>query len=129
MTRSCARALEIFCSLLGNVAGNLALTLGASGGMYIGGGIVLRLGAYFASSAFPASRTRGAFARTSRRSLFISSLRRRQRLPERLAHWTTSTRGGDGLRRSLSLLQQRELQFTELAVQRGDAAGAEGRCI
>ena len=40
----CDAALELFFSLLGNVAGNLALTLGATGGVYIGGGIVPRLG-------------------------------------------------------------------------------------
>jgi len=44
--------LQMFASLLGNVAGNLALTLGARGGLYIGGGIVPRLGDWFAASAF-----------------------------------------------------------------------------
>ncbi len=34
--------LEIFCRGLGAVAGNLALTLGARGGVYIAGGIVPR---------------------------------------------------------------------------------------
>jgi glucokinase len=48
----CARALSMFCSLLGSVAGNLALTLGARGGVYIGGGIVPRLGDWFARSSF-----------------------------------------------------------------------------
>jgi len=38
--------------LLGSVAGNLALTLGAKGGVYIGGGIVPRLGDWFARSPF-----------------------------------------------------------------------------
>jgi glucokinase len=38
--------------LLGSVAGNLVLTLGAVGGVYIGGGIVPRLGEYFAKSPF-----------------------------------------------------------------------------
>jgi glucokinase len=42
----------LFCSFLGTVAGNLALTLGARGGVYIGGGIVPRLGAWFDRSAF-----------------------------------------------------------------------------
>ncbi len=37
------RAVDLFCSFLGSVAGNLALTLGARGGVYIGGGIVPRL--------------------------------------------------------------------------------------
>jgi glucokinase len=38
--------------MLGTIAGNLALTLGARGGVYIGGGIVPRLGARFATSQF-----------------------------------------------------------------------------
>jgi glucokinase len=49
-----AQALEMFCGLLGSVAGDLALTLGARGGVYIGGGIVPRLGAQFEQSAFRA---------------------------------------------------------------------------
>jgi glucokinase len=48
----CLEALSCFCAWLGNVAGNLALTLGARGGIYIGGGIVPRLGNYFATSPF-----------------------------------------------------------------------------
>jgi glucokinase len=39
----CVRTVAMFCALLGGVAGNLALTLGARGGVYIGGGIVPRL--------------------------------------------------------------------------------------
>ncbi|HUJ98190.1 MAG TPA: glucokinase, partial [Stellaceae bacterium] len=45
-------ALELFCAMLGTVAGDLALTLGARGGIYIAGGIVPRLGASFAASRF-----------------------------------------------------------------------------
>ena len=45
-------ALAMFCGILGSVAGDLALTLGARGGVYIGGGIVPKLGAYFESSPF-----------------------------------------------------------------------------
>ena len=44
--------VELFCSLLGSVAGNVALTLGARGGLYIGGGIVPRLGERFDRSRF-----------------------------------------------------------------------------
>jgi glucokinase len=44
--------VEMFCAFLGSVAGDLALTLGARGGIYIGGGIVPRLGEGFARSAF-----------------------------------------------------------------------------
>jgi glucokinase len=45
-------ATAIFCAMLGTVAGNLALTLGARGGVYIPGGIVPKLGTAFAESAF-----------------------------------------------------------------------------
>ena len=47
-------ALEMFCGFLGSVAGNLALTLGARGGIYIGGGIVPRFKERFAQSSFRA---------------------------------------------------------------------------
>lgn len=50
--KSCEEALHIFCSLLGSCAGNLVLTLGAEGGVYIGGGIVPRLGEFFVQSEF-----------------------------------------------------------------------------
>jgi glucokinase len=50
----CAEAVTTFAALLGNVAGNLALTLGARGGVFIGGGIVPRLGERFATSPFRA---------------------------------------------------------------------------
>lgn len=46
--------LHIFCAMLGSVAGNLALTLGARGGIYVGGGIVPRLGDWFDRSDFRA---------------------------------------------------------------------------
>ena len=45
-------ALHMFCALLGAVAGDLALTLGARGGVFVGGGIVPRLGAWFDTSPF-----------------------------------------------------------------------------
>ena len=48
----CVETLDAFCAVLGNVAGNLAVTLGAMGGIYIGGGIVPRLGQYFDRSPF-----------------------------------------------------------------------------
>jgi glucokinase len=50
----CVEALDLFCGFLGNVAGNLALSLGARGGVYIGGGIVPRLGDAFDHSRFRA---------------------------------------------------------------------------
>ncbi|WP_413673997.1 glucokinase [Massilia cellulosiltytica] len=51
---ACDRTVACFCAVLGTVAGNLALTLGATGGIYIGGGIVGRLGVLFERSQFRA---------------------------------------------------------------------------
>lgn len=48
----CAETIDTFCALLGSFAGNVALTLGARGGIYIGGGIVPRLGERFFASRF-----------------------------------------------------------------------------
>lgn len=55
-------ALGMLCAMLGSVAGNLALTLGARGGVYIGGGIVPRLGGWFDGSPFRSRfETKGRF--------------------------------------------------------------------
>jgi glucokinase len=48
----CARTIDTFCAMLGTIAGNLALTLGARGGVYIGGGIVPRFAELFGRSRF-----------------------------------------------------------------------------
>jgi glucokinase len=45
-------ALDMFCAMLGDVAGNLALTFGAKGGVYIAGGIIAHLGDEIERSAF-----------------------------------------------------------------------------
>jgi glucokinase len=50
----CLEVLECFCGMLGGAAANLAVTLGAFGGIFIGGGIVPRLGEWFRSSPFRA---------------------------------------------------------------------------
>jgi len=50
----CLETLDVFCGLLGTAAANLAVTLGALGGIFIGGGIVPRLGEYFDRSPFRA---------------------------------------------------------------------------
>ena len=50
----CHEATAMFCAMLGTIAGDLALTLGARGGVYIAGGIVPRLGARFVESGFRA---------------------------------------------------------------------------
>ena len=41
------QALSTFSGLLGGVAGNLALTYGCQGGLYLGGGVLSKLGAQF----------------------------------------------------------------------------------
>lgn len=48
----CGQALETFCAMLGTVAADLALSLGARGGIYIAGGIVRELGEAFDRSGF-----------------------------------------------------------------------------
>ena len=48
----CRTALDLFCGFLGSVAGNLALTLGARGGVFIGGGIAPRIIAEIERSSF-----------------------------------------------------------------------------
>jgi glucokinase len=48
----CVEVVDLFFAFLGSVAGNLALTLGARGGVYIGGGIVPRLGDWIDRSRF-----------------------------------------------------------------------------
>ncbi|MEJ7806573.1 MAG: glucokinase, partial [Telluria sp.] len=50
----CLEVLECFCSMLGGAAANLAVTLGAFGGIFIGGGIVPRMAELFAKSGFRA---------------------------------------------------------------------------
>lgn len=59
----CERTLDSFCAMLGGFAGSVALTLGARGGVYVGGGIVPRLGDYFFQSRFRARfEAKGRFA-------------------------------------------------------------------
>lgn len=50
----CQQALEQFCAILGCFAGNLALTLGSFGGVYIAGGIVPRFLEFIENSEFRA---------------------------------------------------------------------------
>jgi glucokinase len=61
--------LEIFCRILGTIAGNLALTLGARGGVYIGGGIVLKVLDFFTRSGF-----RQRFERHGRLSPYLGNI-------------------------------------------------------
>lgn len=45
-------AKQMFCELLGSVAGNFALTFGARGGIYIAGGIAPKLSDFIGRSGF-----------------------------------------------------------------------------
>jgi glucokinase len=65
----CREALDMFAEMLGTVAGDLALTLGARGGIYIGGGIVPRLG-----SAFPVQRFRSRFEDKGRLRPYLTDI-------------------------------------------------------
>ena len=51
---TCVEALDMFCAMLGTAAGNLALTLGSRGGVYIGGGSAPRLERGLAAAKFRA---------------------------------------------------------------------------
>ena len=53
----CAETVEVFCGMLGSFAGNVALTLGARGGVYLGGGVLPRIVERVRTSSF---RTRFA---------------------------------------------------------------------
>ena len=65
----CRETLDCFSGMLGTVAANLAVTLGATGGIYIGGGVVPRLGDYFAGSPF-----RARFEKKGRFSAFTAQI-------------------------------------------------------
>jgi glucokinase len=64
-----AEALAMFCAVLGGAAANLAITLGARGGVYIGGGIAPKLGEYFERSAF-----RSRFEHKGRFSSYLAAI-------------------------------------------------------
>lgn len=44
--------VDCFCAMLGTLAGNVAVTLGAVGGVYLGGGVIPKLGTLFENSPF-----------------------------------------------------------------------------
>ncbi|MBU3826881.1 MAG: glucokinase [Candidatus Anaerobiospirillum merdipullorum] len=48
----CLEALETFCRMMGHFGGNLALTMGTFGGVYIAGGVVPRFIEFFKQSKF-----------------------------------------------------------------------------
>lgn len=62
-------ALDLFCGFLGGVAGNLALTCGARGGVFIGGGIAPRIADYIVGSSF-----RAQFEAKGRMSVYLAPI-------------------------------------------------------
>ena len=66
---SCAETLATFFAFLGAFAGDLALTLGAQGGVYVAGGIVARLGDAIDRSAF-----RERFEAKGRRRVYLEGI-------------------------------------------------------
>jgi glucokinase len=67
--RYCREALARFSALLGAAAGDLALTLCARGGVYIGGGLVKRLG-----DLFDVERFRAAFVAKGRFEDYLADI-------------------------------------------------------
>lgn len=65
----CEQALARFCAITGSYAGDIALALGAKGGVYITGGIVPRFIDYFKDSEF-----RARFEAKARLSGFVESI-------------------------------------------------------
>ncbi len=65
----CLEVLDCFCGMLGGAAANLAVTLGSFGGIFIGGGIVPRMGEWFAQSQF-----RARFEAKGRFSSYLSEI-------------------------------------------------------
>jgi glucokinase len=57
-------ALDLFCAMLGTIAGNVALMFGAQGGVYIAGGIAPRATEFIARSEFRARFERKGRFRT-----------------------------------------------------------------
>jgi glucokinase len=65
----CRETIATFCAMMGTVAADVALVLGARGGVYIGGGIIPKLGDYFATSPF-----RSRFEEKGRFSSYLANI-------------------------------------------------------
>ena len=63
------QTLDLFCEVMGSMAGNLALTYGAKGGVFIAGGIVPRFENFFVNSRF-----RHFFEKKGRFSEYLQSI-------------------------------------------------------
>ncbi len=65
----CRETLELFCAMLGTAAGDLALVIGARGGVYLAGGIAPRL-----SDLLPRSPFRKRFEAKGRLSAYAAAI-------------------------------------------------------
>lgn len=65
----CGSALDMFFAMLGTVSANLALSVGAKGGVYLAGGILPRF-----AEAFRVSRFRGRFEDKGRFSTYLAEI-------------------------------------------------------
>ncbi len=68
--KACSEALDLMLAFLGRIAGNLALTIGAAGGIYLSGGILPRLGL----EVVAASRLRDEFIGKGRFSAYVDRI-------------------------------------------------------
>lgn len=66
---ACVETLDLFADFLGTLAGNVALSMGAFGGVYIAGGIVTKLGDWFKTSRF-----RHSFMNKGRKSEYLARI-------------------------------------------------------
>lgn len=67
---ACAECLDLMLGFLGRIAGNLALTIGASGGVYFTGGILPRLGVAWLEK----SRLRAEFIAKGRQTPYMERI-------------------------------------------------------
>jgi glucokinase len=65
----CLEALQLFCSIFGAVAGDIALVHGARGGVYIAGGIAQKIQVFLSQSEF-----RARFESKGRLSSFVQAI-------------------------------------------------------
>lgn len=65
----CRRTLDTFCAMLGSFAGNVALTLGARGGLFVAGGVAQQL-----ASTLKHSRFRERFEAKGRFSEYLAPI-------------------------------------------------------
>ena len=91
---ACVAALSMFCAVYGSVAGDLALAHGSRGGVYIAGGIALKIDAFLRKSAF-----RSRFESKGRLSPYVQSIPTKIKITSGDAALLGSARAGVTLHR------------------------------